>query len=350
MRNLFKASLVLLSVSLLSACGSPSTVTLTDTSGNPTFSSAGTEAGNVQAMKGKGGKGGHEGKGGLKGGFGQFAGVTLTEEQKTALAALRPAQEQKDSATMKTQMEAAQKALKDAFLADSINRDDLKAKLTALRPAEPNFAQQADIMIKSYNILTAEQKATLETKKQEMQAKFDQMKSQTSANVAQKPAPADRSSAMIDKLATTLGLTDAQKTSLKEALTPPVDTTDRATREAEMKANRDAVDAAVKAGDVTKLTELLSAHKKDDHLDKHIDTIVKVHDILNADQRAKIVDQLPILGLGGRGGHGGHGGPGGHEGGKMAKGGFDRGPRFGGQPPVGALNNQTSTTAQTQQI
>lgn len=328
MKNLFKASLVLLSVSLvLTACGSPSNVTLSDTNDSTVFSSAG----NIQGMQGKGGKFAK----GTKDGFGEFAGITLTEEQKTALAALRPTEDQKDPTAMKTQMEAAQKAIKDAFLADSINRDDLKAKLNALHPAEPDFAKQADLMIKSYNILTAEQKATLEAKQQEMQAKFDQLKANVDSNKPQKVTPTDRSSGMVDKLATVISLTDAQKTSLKEAFAPPADTaTDRATREAEMKANKDAINAAVKAGDTAKLTELLSANKKNSHLDKQIDTIVKVHGILNADQRAKIIDQLPLFGFGGKGGHGS----------------FDKGGKFGGKHRGGPLNNQTTVPTQTQQI
>lgn len=316
MKNLFKASLVLLSVTLgLSACGnSPSTVSLESTDASATFASAGRNLAGFQG--GKGMKGGdHKGKGG----FGQFPGIELTAEQKTALEALRPAPEQKDPATMKTQMEAAQKAVKDAFLADSINKDDLKAKLASFTPPAPDFAKQADIMVKSYNILTAEQKATLETKEKEMQAKAEEMKAQIDAKIAsgQVKAPFDKTNKtnpMFDKLGTDLGLTAEQKTALQAAFAPPADASaDKAARHEQMKANRDAINAAVKAGDVTKLTELLSANKPVDHLDRHVDTIVKVHGILNAEQRAKIADKLPMLGFGGgKGGHGGPGGKGGH--------------------------------------
>lgn len=328
MKNFVKASLVLLSATLgLSACGSPSTVSLENNNGNASFTAAAdstTANANGKAGKpGKGFKGGKEGKGGL--GFGQFPGVELTAEQKTALAALRPQQEAKDPATMKANMEAAQKALKDAFLADSINKDDLKAKLAAFEPPAPDFAKQADTMIKAYNILTAEQKATLETKEAEMQAKAEQMKADIEAKIAagtiKKPEArtdvAKKGGDIVDKFGTDLGLTDAQKASLKEALTPAqptqVSDADRQAQHDKMKQIHADINAAVKAGDVAKLTELLSAQKRpDNHTDAQVDKIVKIHDILTAEQRSKVVDKLPLFGHGfGPGGFGGHGGPGG---------------------------------------
>ena len=86
-KNLFKAGLILISTTLsLSACGSNVTpVTLENTSFTSAADSRSTVAGTATQKQGKV-KGDFKGGPG-KGGFGQFAGVTLTEEQKTALAA-----------------------------------------------------------------------------------------------------------------------------------------------------------------------------------------------------------------------------------------------------------------------
>ncbi|MFN8575657.1 MAG: Spy/CpxP family protein refolding chaperone [Candidatus Sericytochromatia bacterium] len=349
MKNLFKASLVSLSIAMiLSACGSPSTVSLQSTDDSSTFTSAGQNPENIQG-KGKGNKqgfkGGERGKEHGSEGFGQFKGIELTAEQKTALEALRPVREKKDPAAMKAQMEATQKAIKDAFLADTINRDSLKSVLTANQPPKPDFAKEAENMIKAYNILTAEQKSKLEANEKEMEAKAAEMKAKIDAKIAsgeiKKPsAPTDKANPMIEKLATDLSLTAEQKTALQAVFAPPADANiDPATKHEQMKANRDAINSAVKSGDVSKLTELLSANKPTvDPLERHLDTIIKVHDILTAEQRAKAVEKLPILGFGGfgKGDHGrGHGPEGfgrpdkmnGHE-----KGGFGR-PDMGGQMP-----------------
>ncbi len=351
MKNLFKAGLILISTTLgVSACGSNvNPVTLENTSFTSLADSTTTQATNRQ----KQGKQGKDGHGEFKVGFGQFAGITLTAEQKTALEALRPQVAQQDKSTMKANMEAATKALKDAFLADTINRDDLKAKLTALHPAKPDDSARAENMIKAYNILTSEQKATLETKKAEMQAKAEAMKAEIDAKIGAGTAKVKPdNSAMFDKLATDLALTDAQKTSLKEALTPPVKVeADRTAEQAARKAQHDAVDSAIKAGDVAKLKELLASEKKPDMIENILDRIVKIHDILNADQRAKIVDKVPFLGFGG-----GHGRPQGGKGGGYDKGGKGEhigfamgGPRGGhmnlGQAPIVPSQNLSVDSA-----
>lgn len=313
MKNLFTTGLILLSTTLgLSACGSNVTpVGLESNSFISAEDSSFTTTAQNGTKQGKGKKGGFKGDKG-KGGFNQFPGIELTAEQKTALETLRPQVVQKDQATVKADMEALSKTIKEAFLAETINAADLKAKLTALRPAQPDFAAHAANMVKAYNVLTAEQKATLETNKKEMQAKID---AKIAANLSTTAKTRPDNTAMFDKLTADLGLSDAQKTSLKEALTRPAQVeADRTAAEAERKTKHEAVDAAIKAGDVSRLTELLSSQKRPDHLDNSVDRLVKIHDILTADQRIKAVDRIAFLSIGG--GHGRpHGGDfGSHEG------------------------------------
>lgn len=328
MKMLFKMGSTILTLAFMTACGNG--VNLSDSSNlEGTLSFAGAK----QGMKGIFGKNFNKGD---KGTFAQDF-LNLTEEQKTKLKELRDSLFVKpdqtttakpDMATMKANAEAVKTAFKEAFLADTMDVTALKSKLDSLKPAKPSvdtdahLKAQAEYILKSYQILTAEQRQTLETKKSEMDAKRAEMEAKRPA----KPAidanfnPADK---MIDGLATKLTLTEDQKTKLKaifEESKPakPDQATIDATK-AKRDANQKAIQDSLKAGTATvdSIKALLEANKPEapkDNADTHLNMLVKIHDVLTAEQR-KIAVDLPIagafghgMGMGGKGGFkGGHG-------------------------------------------
>ncbi|MFN4150369.1 MAG: Spy/CpxP family protein refolding chaperone, partial [Candidatus Sericytochromatia bacterium] len=180
MKMLFKMGSTILTLAFMTACGNG--VNLSDRSNlDGTLSFAGAK----QGMKGIFGKNFNKGD---KGAFAQDF-LNLTDEQKTKLKELRdslfvkPEQTttKPDMATMKANAEAVKTAFKEAFLSDTMDVTALKAKLESLKPAKPaidtdaHLKAQAEYILKSYQILTAEQKQTLETKKAEMDAKRTEM-------------------------------------------------------------------------------------------------------------------------------------------------------------------------------
>lgn len=334
MKMLLKMGSAILTLSFMTACGNG--ISSSDLDGTLSF------AGIKQNSKGMFGKKFNKGD---KGAFAQDL-LNLTDEQKTKFKELRdslfikPDQTttKPDMATMKANAEAVKTAFKDAFLADTMDITALKAKLESLKPAKPtidtdaHLKAQAEYILKSYQILTAEQRQILETKKAEMYAKRSEMNDNRPA----KPAfdanfnPADK---MIDGLATKLTLTEEQKTKLKAILAeskpakPDQATIDAA--KAKRDANQKAIQDSLKAGTATvdSIKALLEANKPEapkDNADTHLNTLLKIHDLLTADQR-KIAVDLPFAGFGSFGhGIGGKGGfKGGH--GMGGKGGFKGG-------------------------
>ncbi|MFN4149851.1 MAG: Spy/CpxP family protein refolding chaperone [Candidatus Sericytochromatia bacterium] len=342
MKKLFKIGSGILTLAFMTACGNSVVSDASNLSGSLSF------AADKQTVNGVAGKKGDRGN---KGAFAKDF-LNLTDDQKTKLQELRDSLFPKPDATVtddtrKANAEAAKTAFKDAFLADTIDVASLKAKLESLKPAnvdsETRIKAQAEYMIKSYAILTAEQKATLETKQTEMEAKRAEMEANRPTVKPSPDASFNPADKMIENLATKLTLTEDQKTKLKavfEANKPAQpDTATMDANRAKMEANRKAIQASIKDGTATvdSVVALLKADKPEvttDHIDSHLNTIVQVHDILTADQR-KIAVDLPMIGIGfgGKGGHEGNhkmggdiakgfaGGKGG-EGFKGSKGGF----------------------------
>lgn len=362
--------LVLISVAAisLSACGSlPSAMTSTlasDGSGVLSTLAVDGSSADASAFPGRGGKGGRGGeRGGHMGGRGHggpggfgfvnpqmLAKLNLTEEQKTQIEALqteaktffeanKPAAPTVDAASQ-TDRDAARTAIETAFKSDSFDADALAATFAANRPARPEpsaavQAFQAEQIVKLHGILTAEQRATLA-------AGPDQ--SDKPANMPSPPADlAARQTQMLDQLASKLSLSDDQKSQIKaifdaKATERQSAMTERQTQTAAQRTAWAALwnQSSISASDVSALI------KKPEDLnaaDDHLQELAKIHDILNADQRATFLT-LNQFGPGAPGGHGGEpgfGGPGGHMGGRG-----HGGPGFGGRdmaPP--ALDSTT---------
>lgn len=338
MKKLLKIGSSILTLAFMTACGNGVISDSSKLDGTLSF------AGVKQTLNGFAGK-----KGGMKGDKGAFSQnfLNLTEEQKTKLQELRTSLFPKNDTTTindtkKANAEALKTAIKDAFLSDTIDVSSLKTKIESLIPSkvtdDARLTAHAEYILKSYQILTDEQKKTLETKQAEMQTKFNEM--QSNRPTLKQPLfnnfnPADK---MIERLSTKLTLTEEQKTKLKavfEANKPAqVDTSVIDAARTKMQENRKAIQDSLKSGTATvdSIKALLQADKPEfakDNLDAHLNILVQVHDILTSDQRKIAVDLQGIAGFGfGKGDHGMKGKGGHHKGGKGFEG-FSKGIGFG---------------------
>ena len=120
-------------------------------------------------------RGGHRGMGGMRG----FRGIELTDEQKTAMKAIRESNRPDDATReeMKTIMQARR--------AGTITSEQT-ARVKELRAQRQDKAQSIKLQIDA--ILTPEQKQQIETKKAEMKQRREQMKEQRQLR-RQKSAP-----------------------------------------------------------------------------------------------------------------------------------------------------------------
>ncbi len=345
-----------LSMSILTACGSGAitgtTSNLTSTGNSdsyklsadtslPAVSTSASPApnvngdyqmGNHQSRGGKGGegfggRGGHE-----QGGEGfDFKGLNLTADQQTQLKAIRDASKPTTQpvAPDQTKIDAAKKAFSDAFLATTFDATALKTALDSLKPVQDDtrVTAQANAMIKSYAVLTADQKQLLITNQKARDAAMPTVTTTPSPEPSESPRP----NRMLDKLATDLTLTADQKTSLQAVLDPSTEVKPDFTQQmATRKANRDAINAELQTNNasVDKIVALLKAGKPDMSVRQTAEftRLGKIHDILTADQRTKFVTLSSTgmgFGIGFGGGKGGHdqGGGRGNEGGRGYEGG-----------------------------
>lgn len=321
----------LMALSLMTACGnlgSALTSASLNTNTLQTQSLNGFAAGGAQKGPhgGRGGQADHQGRPGGPGmGIGgiDFAGITLSDEQKTALQALREAYKPEQPAAPDSSKQAEIKAqIETAFLSSSFDVSALETQLSANAPNhDAQLQNQAELMIKSWQILTAEQKAQVKAKQVEREA-------QMAEREANRPAQTELSMPDIavkgiERLTSTLNLTADQQASLKVAL--EANKPDFESQKTAMQANRTAIQAELDAASpsAANLVTLLKANRPE-KANHGLAQLAQLHAILTTEQRQSFVDSGLALGHGaqsGPGGPGGHGGPGGrgeHAGGKGA--------------------------------
>ncbi len=339
----------LMALSLMTACGnlgSALTSASLNTNTLQTQSLNGFVAGGAQKGPhgGRGDQADHQGKGPGRPGMGiggiDFAGITLSDEQKTALQALREAYKPEQPAAPDSSKQAEIKTqIETAFLSSSFDVSALETQLSANAPNhEAQLQSQAELMIKSWQILTAEQKAQVKAKQVEREA-------QMAEREANRPAQTDLSMPDIavkgiERLTSTLNLTADQQASLKVAL--EANKPDFENQKTALQANRAAIQAELDAASpsATNLVTLLKANRPE-KANHGLAQLAQLHAILTAEQRQSFVDSGLALGHGAQrrpGGAGGHGVPGGrgeHAGGK--------GPGFGpGMMPRPGLDMSTT--------
>jgi Spy/CpxP family protein refolding chaperone len=339
----------LMALSLMTACGnlgSALTSASLDTNSLQTQGLNGFAAGGSQKGP-RGGQGGHQDKGpGMGIGGIDFAGITLSDEQKTALQALREAYKPEQPAAPDTSKQAEIKAqIEAAFLSTSFDASALETQLSTNAPNhDAQLQSQAELMIKSWQILTAEQKSQVKAKQVERETQMAEREAnrpdRTDVSMTDKGVPG------IERLTSTLNLTAEQQASIKAAF--EANKPDFEGQKATMQANRTAIQAELDAASpsAANLVTLLKANRPE-KANHGLAQLAQLHAILTAEQRQSFVDTGLALGHGaqqmGPGGPGGHGGPGG-PGGRGEHGG-GKGAGFGPGMPRPGLEMSTTPVA-----
>lgn len=292
---------------------------------------------------------GHKG-GDFKGGDfgGMFKDLNLTADQQAKLKALRDAQKPatptvkpaKPTAEEIQKMKDARTAIENAFIGDKLDAVTLKGLLDAARPVnnkvapdqatiDAHLTARANELLQTYNIFTPEQRQKLEDAKKQMEAKMATMKDDAKF----KEMEANRAKKQ-DEMLAKFNLNADQKAAFL-ALQPAKP--DFATMDAKRKSADDAIQAELKSGNATvdSLKAILVKNEPDRTAEQtartaaeatRIDAIVKLHDVLTADQRKQMV-QFVLGHFGGKEGFKGGRGFGGKEG-------FKGGEGFGGHGPA----------------
>lgn len=305
----------LMALSLMTACGNLGSVLTSaslDTNSLQTQSLSGFAADEGQKVS-QGGQGDHKGKGGGMGMGGiDFAGITLTDEQKTALQALRESYKPEEPAASDLNQDASKQAevktlIETAFLSSSFDATALEAQLSANAPNhDAQLQNQAELMIKSWQILTSEQKAQVKAKQVERETQM----AEREANRPAQSDTSDKAAPGIERLTSSLNLTTEQQASIKAAF--EANKPDFESQKTAMQANRTAIQAELDAANpsAANLVTLLKANRPE-KANHGLAQLAQLHAILTAEQRQSFVDAGLALGHGGKGGPGGFGGPGG---------------------------------------
>lgn len=275
MKKLIKGIAVAVTLAVVSACAAN-----TMTSQNNDDNSFGIQ-GNASADKQFGGMGF-----GMKG---FMKDLNLTDAQKAQFKALKNDAKTHFS-SQKDNRKAFMTAIKDSFLSATMDKAALKAKLESLKPNEDeNLTYMANSIVKAYNILNADQKSKIESKLNDMQSKASQF-----MNKAKSGNFSKMKEKRFDWFTKDLNLTDAQKTSLKALADDAMP--DRTAMFDKMKTAKDSVLKELKSGNpnIDNIKAALKSAKPDfeANIDSKLDKLIQAHDILNAEQRQKLVDRL----------------------------------------------------------
>lgn len=276
-----RALTVALAIATLSGCGAEGL--LASVSSNA-LNYQGLNAGNAPLGR-------HGGKmDGPKGGFGvaQFAGLDLTEEQKTQLQAI--AEKYKPA-------ERPENTVAELLEAETIDPDALRAALAARgeKPADNHLA----MLVETRAVLTDAQRAKLV---EQLQARGAEAPAERPAPPAgqERPDPAERTAQLVEKL----GLNETQKAAL-QAFQAKLE----AGKPAELPARPDhaAMTAAMvtfwQTGDTTALAATRPTIERPAF---PVDEFIALAQVLTVEQRQQILGH----GFGGhKRGPGGHGGP-----------------------------------------
>lgn len=279
LKKITKGLLALISISIVGACAANTVTGARDSSDG--FNVLGNEDNGMNHF----GKGHH---------FKKFIkNLNLTTEQKEKFKALK--QDMKSSFNkdeMKSNREAFKKILKDTFLSDKINKEDLKSKLQALKPKDDKSTLMATNMVKAYNILNSEQKSKIENKLNEMESKFQ--------NISKSPMGKmfgffkDK---RFDWMTNGLNLNDTQKAELKSLLDSGMG--DKQEMFEKIKNAKNSIFTELKSSspNVDKIASVLKDMRSgmESKIDSKLDKLVKLHDTLNLDQRQKLVTKIESM-------------------------------------------------------
>lgn len=202
-------------------------------------------------------------------------GLNLTTEQQDQILQLR--QDTMPQEIDSSKMDQVKTAIKESFSLDTFSSADLKTKLSTLSLiTDVNLDTQADIILKTYNILTTEQQNLLDGSSMML---FNS-RPQGSFRI-------NLRSETIETLSSSLYLTAEQKTSLESIMQP----SDMAPPNFE---NNDSLITELKTGKATKesIANILKTSNSSIIQESELDMLSKIHALLNSEQRTKFIDTI----------------------------------------------------------
>lgn len=278
MNKLIKLGFLLtFSISALSGCNSNIAAVTDTTNSANTNPSASNNPGNQPMMP--------------PDNFGIQSELKLTTEQTSQLNEIKQASMPQNSST---NFEQIKTTINEAFVADTLTVDTLKTKLNNVTAYDDaSLTTEADIILKSYNVLNADQKKILETKNEFMFNNFR-------ANKFIIGFGPD-----MNTIATELGLNDTQKASFNTLMPTAPDMSNNGTD----LTLEQSIGTELKTGTATtdKIKAILksSSSYTSSVQDEELEKLVKIHDILTADQRKTFISKVSFGGGMGPGGPGG---------------------------------------------
>lgn len=213
--------------------------------------------------------------------------LNLTNEQKESFKVIKETMKT-NFENHQTQFKGIKEEVKKGFLGSS--RDDLKASLEKITPNyDEHLTNISTNLVKAYNILNDEQKAKIEKKIDDMEAKMSMFMGKADKSPFFK-AHQDRFESMKKEL----NLSSEQEAKLKNLMTEGAP--DRAKMFELAKKIKGELRSELKSGNASadKIKEILSPVKEHIEAQRSVrqEKILKVYDTLTVEQRTKLVANL----------------------------------------------------------
>ncbi len=276
MKKLIKGVILTVSISLVSACAAnmPGRGHNTD---NDTFGLLSDQRVNTEHFDRMQGK--------MKGFIKE---LNLSEEQKKQFNEIKHSVRNQFNKN-KSKREELKNIFKESFLSDKIDKEALKNKLSAIKPQnDERLDLIANNIVKAYNILTPEQRDKVESRLNQIEKKVGNFSNNPLIKKFHNPEK------RVEMMAKALNLSDSQKENLKSLFQNGVP--DRKEQFDKIKNIRASVQTELKTGNpnAEKIKSIIKGARDgmEANMDKHLDKLIKVHDILTPEQRTKLVEKL----------------------------------------------------------
>ena len=323
-KTLTTGLMIVLSAAVLSACGTDGALNAASLGGSDNaFSQLSLENGGAASMNGFRNKKQGPGAGFALGFLGE---LNLSDDQKAEIQSImeaakadqpkRPDNAERPAPPDAAAVQAVQDKISAAFLSDSFDAEALHAEMESLRPApaadrpDPAVIElaRAQQTLNIWNVLSAEQKATVTEKAAEFANKMAGMD-------AHRPGPPQGPEGKLSQLSETLSLTAEQQAALTAAF-------EDHRPAAPEKPDPEALITLLNSGSATAESIAALHTRPEKGVHNPLSALAAIHSVLSAEQRQNFVDigllkqpgpghqKDPAQGLRHPGGPGGPGGPG----------------------------------------